>query len=127
MLQATVGAGLPVMSTLKSLIETGDTISSIEGILSGTLSYIFNTWQPGQPFSEVVAAAQQQGYTEPDPRDDLSGDLTPGDGGAAGHATAQQLTHLWQYSCTSSFSGSDSGHTVGRFAMGLLRHATCIV
>eukprot|EP00775_Hariotina_reticulata_P012695 gene12695-12826_t len=71
--RATVGAGLPVMSTLKSLIETGDTVISIEGILSGTLSYIFNTWQPGQPFSEVVAAAQQQGYTEPDPRDDLSG------------------------------------------------------
>lgn len=72
-MQATVGAGLPIISTLKNLIETGDRIISIEGILSGTLSYIFNTFKPGIPFSQVVAQAKEQGYTEPDPREDLSG------------------------------------------------------
>lgn len=71
--QATVGAGLPIISTLKSLIETGDKVLSIEGILSGTLSFIFNTFRPGVPFSEVVKQAKEQGYTEPDPREDLSG------------------------------------------------------
>lgn len=72
-LQATVGAGLPIISTLKNLIETGDKIISIEGVLSGTLSFIFNTFKPGLPFSEVVRQAKDQGYTEPDPREDLSG------------------------------------------------------
>ena len=71
--EATVGAGLPIISTLQSLRDSGDRIAAIEGIFSGTLSYIFNTWQPGQPFSAVVAQAKQLGYTEPDPRDDLSG------------------------------------------------------
>ena len=71
--EATVGAGLPIISTLQSLRDSGDKVTSIEGIFSGTLSYIFNTWAPGQPFSAVVAAAKAQGYTEPDPRDDLSG------------------------------------------------------
>ena len=77
-LQATVGAGLPIISTLKNLIETGDKIISIEGILSGTLSSIFNTFKPGIAFSEVVRQAKDQGYTEPDPREDLSGADRPG-------------------------------------------------
>ena len=72
-MQASCGAGLPVLSSLKALIESGDKVIAIEGILSGTLSYIFNTWQPGQPFSEVVMKAKELGYTEPDPREDLSG------------------------------------------------------
>lgn len=71
--EGTVGAGLPVMGTLKHLLETGDKIIKIEGILSGTLSYIFNTFGDGRPFSEVVADAKAKGYTEPDPRDDLNG------------------------------------------------------
>lgn len=71
--QATVGAGLPVIATLKHLRETGDRILKIEGIFSGTLSYIFNSYRPGVSFSEVVAQAKAQGYTEPDPRDDLAG------------------------------------------------------
>eukprot|EP00195_Chlamydomonas_chlamydogama_P012101 CAMPEP_0202897424 /NCGR_PEP_ID=MMETSP1392-20130828/6184_1 /ASSEMBLY_ACC=CAM_ASM_000868 /TAXON_ID=225041 /ORGANISM="Chlamydomonas chlamydogama, Strain SAG 11-48b" /LENGTH=426 /DNA_ID=CAMNT_0049583049 /DNA_START=61 /DNA_END=1342 /DNA_ORIENTATION=- len=71
--EATVGAGLPVLSTLRSLIETGDRIIKIEGILSGTLSYLFNTYKPGMKFSDVVADAKAKGYTEPDPREDLSG------------------------------------------------------
>jgi homoserine dehydrogenase len=73
MVQASCGAGLPILSTLKALVESGDKVIAIEGILSGTLSYIFNTWQPGQPFSEVVLKAKELGFTEPDPREDLSG------------------------------------------------------
>lgn len=73
MYEATVGAGLPVISTLKNLLDTGDRVISIEGILSGTLSYLFNTYKPGDAFSGVVAQAKALGYTEPDPRDDLSG------------------------------------------------------
>lgn len=71
--QATVGAGLPVIATLKHLVDTGDRVLKVEGVLSGTLSYIFNTLAPGTPFSAVVADAKARGYTEPDPRDDLSG------------------------------------------------------
>ncbi|RDY06786.1 hypothetical protein CR513_09179, partial [Mucuna pruriens] len=71
--EATVGAGLPIVSTLRGLLETGDRILQIEGIFSGTLSYIFNNFKDGRAFSEVVAEAKEAGYTEPDPRDDLSG------------------------------------------------------
>lgn len=110
--EATVGAGLPIISTLRGLLETGDKILRIEGIFryvcwhklvassmfmwftdirtyqtiqlhltksclfgchSGTLSYIFNNFIGNRTFSEVVAEAKQEGFTEPDPRDDLSG------------------------------------------------------
>jgi len=71
--EATVGAGLPIIQTLRDLRETGDDIRRIEGILSGTLAYLFNVWDGTRPFSSVVADAKASGYTEPDPRDDLSG------------------------------------------------------
>lgn len=71
--EATVGAGLPIISTVKSLEDAGDDIKLIQGIFSGTLSYIFNTLTPDKKFSDVVAEAKANGYTEPDPRDDLSG------------------------------------------------------
>ncbi|KAJ3693229.1 hypothetical protein LUZ60_008709 [Juncus effusus] len=71
--EATVGAGLPIISTLRGLLETGDKILQIEGIFSGTLSYIFNNFKGERLFSEVVSEAKEAGYTEPDPRDDLSG------------------------------------------------------
>lgn len=71
--EATVGAGLPIISTLRGLLETGDKILRIEGIFSGTLSYIFNNFVGARSFSDVVTEAKQLGYTEPDPRDDLSG------------------------------------------------------
>ena len=71
--EATVGAGLPVISTLRDLRETGDKISSVEGIFSGTLAYLFNVYDGKKPFSEIVKDAKAKGYTEPDPRDDLSG------------------------------------------------------
>ena len=71
--EATVGAGLPVITTLRDLIRTGDQVLKIEGVLSGTLSYLFNSFGDGKPFSSIVRQAREQGYTEPDPRDDLSG------------------------------------------------------
>ena len=71
--EATVGAGLPVIHTLKDLVETGDEIRSVSGIFSGTLAYLFNLFDGTRPFSEIVREAKAKGYTEPDPRDDLSG------------------------------------------------------
>jgi aspartokinase/homoserine dehydrogenase 1 len=71
--EATVGAGLPIIVTLRDLRETGDEIKRIEGIFSGTLAYLFNVWDGTQPFSAVVRDAKAKGFTEPDPRDDLSG------------------------------------------------------
>jgi aspartokinase/homoserine dehydrogenase 1 len=71
--EATVGAGLPVIQTLRDLRETGDEVRRIEGMFSGTLAYLFNTWDGSESFSSVVRRAKSLGYTEPDPRDDLSG------------------------------------------------------
>ncbi len=71
--EATVGAGLPVIQTVRDLRETGDVINSIEGIFSGTLAYLFNVYDGSREFSDTVRDAKQRGYTEPDPRDDLSG------------------------------------------------------
>jgi len=71
--ETTVGAGLPVVQTLRDLRETGDEITSVEGIFSGTLAYLFNTYDGRRSFSDIVRDARQRGYTEPDPRDDLSG------------------------------------------------------
>jgi len=71
--ETNVGAGLPIIQTLRGLVETGDQIIKIEGVLSGTLSYIFNSLDGNRTFSEVVREAHSLGLTEPDPRDDLSG------------------------------------------------------
>jgi aspartokinase/homoserine dehydrogenase 1 len=71
--EATVGAGLPVIQTLRDLIDTGDRVLAIEGIFSGTLAWLFNRFDGSEPFSALVAQARAAGYTEPDPRDDLSG------------------------------------------------------
>jgi aspartokinase/homoserine dehydrogenase 1 len=71
--ESTVGAGLPVISTLRDLLDTGDEVLSIDGILSGTLAYLFNRYDGHEPFSALVQSAKALGYTEPDPRDDLSG------------------------------------------------------
>lgn len=70
---ANVGAGLPIISTIREMLRSGDKIVKIEAILSGTLSYLFNTFTGEKPFSQVVREAKAKGYTEPDPRDDLSG------------------------------------------------------
>ena len=71
--EATVGAGLPVISTLRDLVDTGDAVMSVEGIFSGTLAWLFNKYDGSVPFSQLVTEARGLGYTEPDPRDDLSG------------------------------------------------------
>jgi aspartokinase/homoserine dehydrogenase 1 len=71
--EANVGAGLPIMSTIRDLIASGDTIHKIEGIFSGTLSYLFNHFDGSVPFSVLIRKAWEAGLTEPDPRDDLSG------------------------------------------------------
>ena len=71
--ETNAGAGLPVISTLSNLIASGDVITKVEGVFSGTLSYLFNTFDGTAPFSTLVRDAQRMGYTEPDPREDLSG------------------------------------------------------
>lgn len=71
--ETNVGAGLPIIRTLKDLMTSGDRIIKIEAILSGTISYIFNNFKGNTSFYEVVKKAHELGYTEPDPREDLSG------------------------------------------------------
>ena len=71
--ETNVGAGLPIVKTLKDLMISGDRIISIESILSGTISYIFNNYKGDVTFHDIVKQAQEKGYTEPDPRDDLRG------------------------------------------------------
>jgi bifunctional aspartokinase / homoserine dehydrogenase 1 len=71
--EANVGAGLPIMSTIRDLIASGDVIRKIEGVFSGTLTFLFNSFDGTIPFSSLVQAAYQEGLTEPDPREDFSG------------------------------------------------------
>ena len=71
--ETTVCAALPIIRTIRDLVDTGDRIRSVQGILSGTLAYLFNVYDGSVPFSEILIQAQSSGYTEPDPRDDLSG------------------------------------------------------
>ncbi len=71
--ETNVGAGLPIITTMNDLKNSGDEILEIEGILSGTISYIFNSFSGNRKFSEVVKEAKEKGLTEPDPRDDLNG------------------------------------------------------
>jgi aspartokinase/homoserine dehydrogenase 1 len=71
--ETNVGAGLPIIRTLKDLMVSGDRVQTIEAILSGTISFIFNNFKGNVSFHDVVKTAQDKGYTEPDPRDDLSG------------------------------------------------------
>ena len=68
-----VGAGLPIINTMNDLINSGDHILKLEAVLSGTLNYIFNTLSADIPFSKAILMAKEEGYSEPDPRIDLSG------------------------------------------------------
>ncbi len=71
--ETTVGAALPIITSLCDLIHTGDEVHSVQGIFSGTLAYLFNVYDGSRPFSDIVREARANGFTEPDPRDDLSG------------------------------------------------------
>lgn len=71
--ETNVGAGLPIIRTLKDLMSSGDRVKKIEAILSGTISFIFNNFKGNVSFHDIVKLAQEKGYTEPDPRDDLKG------------------------------------------------------
>ncbi len=71
--ETNVGAGLPVIGTLNDLVRSGDRIIKMEAVLSGTLNYVFNHYDGSNSFASVVRKAQEEGYTEPDPRTDLSG------------------------------------------------------
>ena len=71
--ETNVGAGLPVIGTLNDLIKSGDRINKIQAVLSGTLNFVFNNYDGTKPFAQVVKQAQDEGYTEPDPRLDLGG------------------------------------------------------
>jgi aspartokinase/homoserine dehydrogenase 1 len=71
--ETTVGAALPIITTMCDLIHTGDEVHSVQGIFSGTLAYLFNVYDGSRPFSDIVREARENGFTEPDPRDDLSG------------------------------------------------------
>lgn len=72
--ETTVGAGLPVISTLQNLIRSGDEIREVSGVISGTMTYLFNQLEQGVPFSKAIKKARKLGYAEPDPRDDFSGE-----------------------------------------------------
>ena len=71
--ETNVGAGLPVINTMNDLLLSGDKVLRIEAVLSGTLNFIFSSFEEGRKFSDVVHEAKAKGYTEPDPRDDLNG------------------------------------------------------
>lgn len=72
--ETTVGAALPLLDSIRNLVRTGDQITFISGVVSGSLNYIFDELDKGTPFSEAVVQAREKGYAEPDPRDDLSGE-----------------------------------------------------
>jgi homoserine dehydrogenase len=72
--RATVGAGLPLLRSLRELREGGDRIHGIAGVMSGSLAWLFDRFDGARPFSDLVREAHSKGYTEPDPRDDLSGE-----------------------------------------------------
>ena len=75
--ESSVGAGMPIISTIKELVQTGDEVTRIEGVFSGTMSFLFNSFAPtsgsGGKWSDNVKRAKELGFTEPDPRDDLNG------------------------------------------------------
>ncbi len=71
--ETNVGAGLPIINTLNDLVSSGDKVLKIEGVMSGTLSFLFSSYSNGKSFSQIVRAAKEKGYTEPDPREDLNG------------------------------------------------------
>jgi len=104
--ETNVGAGLPIIRTLKDLMSSGDRVKCIEAILSGTISFIFNHFKGDANFHDVVKLAQEKGYTEPDPRDDLRGTdfmrkilILARDAGYPMEATDIQIESILPQSC----------------------------
>ncbi|MDB5023958.1 MAG: thrA [Mucilaginibacter sp.] len=104
--ETNVGAGLPIIRTLKDLMSSGDRVKRIEAILSGTISFIFNHFKGDANFHDVVKLAQEKGYTEPDPRDDLKGTdfmrkilILARDAGHAMEASDVQIESILPKSC----------------------------
>jgi len=112
--ETNVGAGLPIISTLKNLMDSGDRVKQIEAILSGTISFIFNYFKGDASFHDIVKLAQQKGYTEPDPRDDLKGTdfmrkmlILARDAGYPMEATAVHIENILPKSCIEAASVED--------------------
>ncbi|HEY0246108.1 MAG TPA: bifunctional aspartate kinase/homoserine dehydrogenase I, partial [Mucilaginibacter sp.] len=117
--ETNVGAGLPIIRTLKDLMNSGDRIQRIEAILSGTISFIFNNFKGDVSFHDVVKMAQEKGYTEPDPRDDLRGTdfmrkmlILARDGGYALEASDVQLENMLPEACLNAISVEDFYETL---------------
>ncbi len=109
--ETNVGAGLPIVRTLKDLMMSGDRVLSIEAVLSGTISFIFNYFKGDTSFHDVVKLAQEKGYTEPDPRDDLNGTdfmrkmlILARDAGHVLEAQDVQIENILPASCLSARS-----------------------
>lgn len=112
--ETNVGAGLPIVRTLKDLMMSGDRVLLIEAVLSGTISFIFNHFKGNAKFHEVVKLAQEKGYTEPDPRDDLNGKdfmrkmlILARDAGYALEAEDVQIENILPASCLNAQSVSE--------------------
>jgi aspartokinase/homoserine dehydrogenase 1 len=112
--ETNVGAGLPIIRTLKDLMNSGDRVQRIEAILSGTISFIFNNFKGDANFHDVVKMAQEKGYTEPDPRDDLRGTdfmrkilILARDAGHALEATDVAIESMLPQSCLVATSVDD--------------------
>ncbi len=107
MYETNVGAGLPVITTISDLVNSGDIIQKIEGVLSGSLSFIFNSFQASdKSFSEIVKEAQEKGFTEPDPREDLLGadvarklTILARESGLALERESIKITHILPEAC----------------------------
>jgi aspartokinase/homoserine dehydrogenase 1 len=112
--ETNVGAGLPIIKTLKDLMNSGDRIQRIEAILSGTISFIFNNFKGDASFYDTVKLAQEKGYTEPDPRDDLRGTdfmrkmlILARDGGYTLEAADVHLDNILPQACLDAASVDD--------------------
>jgi len=112
--ETNVGAGLPIIRTLKDLMSSGDRVQRIEAILSGTISFIFNNFKGDASFHDVVKLAQEKGYTEPDPRDDLRGTdfmrkmlILARDGGYKMEASDVHIENMLPQSCLDAATVED--------------------
>jgi aspartokinase/homoserine dehydrogenase 1 len=117
--ETNVGAGLPIIRTLKDLMNSGDRVQKIEAILSGTISFLFNNFKGDANFHDTVKLAQDKGYTEPDPRDDLRGTdfmrkmlILARDAGYALESADVEIESMLPQSCLAAASVEDFYQTL---------------